>query len=481
MDKERKKRLRAWKIILTDAIIVVLVATVAVILSFVAMGYKFGDDGKLDQSGLLQAESTPTGATIIVDGEPIFFHTNTNHLLPEGNHQVRLEREGYTGWENTLTIKSGRLYKLNYPRLFKLNREAKTVKDFADKTLKFVLISPDRKNILYQVAGSPNWSLMQIDRDTPEITEFDTSIMPGEFLSATFGGGDKLLTKWNNNGIIEYRLIDLAKPDKILDINKEFGLNFTKISFLSGSELFGLESGNLRKLSISDRATSRVLLSNIADFSNDEQKIAYVTAKDEVSGERTVGFYQDEAKNQVVKKSTADNIRVTTTKYLDERYIGVVAGDELEIFQYKDEGSVIAKTKLDFVPDEASTRVGRLVIFSKKSDDGAHLAIYDAERDETFKFKLESREFSWLDDYLIGNAVVDEGTPNANIDASTGLDANVAAHAKLYARDFDGTNRRGLAAKVKPGYNAVISRNNKWLYYFATSDSGSLELKREEL
>ena len=470
MDKERKKRLRTWKIILTDTIIVILVATIAVVLSFVAMGYKFDDDGKLDQSGLLQAESTPTGATVIIDGETMFFRTNTSHLLPEGDHQVRLEKEGYTSWENTLAIKSGRLYKLNYPRLFKLDRESKIVKDFADKTLKFFLISPDRKNVLYQVADSPNWSLMQIDKDVPEITEFDVSTFAGEFLDAIWSG-DKLLTKWSNNGIIEYRLTDLAKPDQFLDINKEFGLNFTKLRFLSGSELLGLESGNLRKLSISDRAVSRVLLPNIADFYNDEQKIVYVTGKDEASGERTIGFYQDEAKNQVIKKTTADNVLVTTTKYLDERYIGVATGDEVEIFQYKDENSVVAKTKLDFVPEAASTRIGRLIIFSKKSDDGAHLAIYDAERGEIFKFKLESREFSWLDDYLIGNVAMDESAP----------DANVAAYARLYARDFDGTNRRTLAMPVKQGYHAVISRNNKWLYYLATTDDGNLVLKREEL
>ena len=122
MDKERKKRLHTWKIILTDTIIAVLAIALAVVLVFIAMGYKFGNDGKLDQSGLLRAESTPTGATVIIDNETMFLHTNMNHLLPEGNHQVRLEREGYIPWENTIAVKSGRLYNLNYPRLFKAER-----------------------------------------------------------------------------------------------------------------------------------------------------------------------------------------------------------------------------------------------------------------------------------------------------------------------------------------------------------------------
>ncbi|MBQ6355165.1 PEGA domain-containing protein [Candidatus Saccharibacteria bacterium] len=458
MDRERKKRLHTWKIILTDAIIVILVASLAVVLSFIAMGYKFDDDGKLDQSGLLQAESTPTGATVIIDGEAMFLHTNMNHLLPEGDHEVRLEREGYDSWQNTVAIKSGKLYKLDYPRLFKQDREVKTIKNFGDKALDFFLTSPDRKNALYRETDSSNWSIIKIDKDDPEITEFDMSAVPGEFVGLVWSDdGDKVLTKWNKDGIIEYWLIDLAKPDNPLEINKEFGLEFSKMRFINGSELLGLESGNLRKVSISDRAVSRVLIDQVADFYNDNQEIVYVLDKDDSSDKRTVGLYRSDAKTEVIKKTTADNVLVAVSEYLGEQYVGVSSGSKIEIFHEKE---TVAKVKLDFVPEEASARIGRLMTFSAKSSDGGtNLAVFDAERGEIFNFKLESQDFFWLDDYLIGNVAED----------------------KLYARDFDGTNRRELSSSAASNFDAVISKNNRWLYYLASNDAGELELKREEL
>ena len=334
MDKERKKRLQTWKIILSDILIVVAVLGIVTLLSFIAMGYKFNDDGELDQSGLLQIETQPTGATVTIDGADLFLRTNTSRMLSEGEHKVRLTKEGYELWENQVKITAGRLYKLDYPRLFKQNREKKAVKQFSDKGLKFLSVAPDRKSVLYQEVGSTNWDLVNIDSEEAETVKLDISNLTGEFLGMEWSmDGEKVLTKWKDSDIIVYRLINLRKPEQSMDLNNEFGMNFTKLKFasLSADQLFGLENGNLRRISLVDKEVSKVLLTAVGDFYNEGANMVY-TYTDEV-GKTAVGFYPEGGKSVFLKNIEGSSAQTFLSEYLGEKYIGILADGKLVVYQ----------------------------------------------------------------------------------------------------------------------------------------------------
>lgn len=461
MDKERKKRLQTWKIILTDALIVLSVVGLVTFLSFMAMGYKFNDDGELDQSGLLRVESLPTGATVTIDDEEMFLKTNMNHMLTEGEHQVRLTKEGYELWENQVEITSGRLYKLDYPRLFKQGRKAETALKFGDVAPEFISVSPDRKSLIYQISGETTWNLVNLNSDETEVTEIDVSGLAGVLTEVEWNeDGDKLLTKWDISGIIEYRLVDLRRPDQILSINSEFGLDFSKVRFLNASaeQLLALENGNLRRISVSAKEISRVLLSGLADFYNDKTNVLYVTTADE-AGAREIGFYREgDASGVALMKTESEQIQLILDEYLGEKYIGVVLGSELKIYQGDYPRSALKKElepsfsiTLEFLPEEFMVRAeGRLLSLRGEG----YVATFDAELSRISQFKLEGAGY-FLDDFLV---------------------SEVNSEGELYAVDFDGTNRRRLAFKASSP--AVISRNDKWLYYIS---SDGLKLKREEL
>lgn len=80
--------------------------------------------GKIEQSGLIQIHSMPTGATVELDGSTIFSRTNLSRSLTAGEHSLKLSRDGYDTWQKTIKMSSGMLMRLHYPRLFLLNRKS---------------------------------------------------------------------------------------------------------------------------------------------------------------------------------------------------------------------------------------------------------------------------------------------------------------------------------------------------------------------
>ena len=98
---------------------------------------------------------------------------------------------------------------------------------------------------------------------------------------------------------------------------------------------------------------------------------------------------------------------------------------------------------------------------------------YDIETKRYYDTDLgiDITKINWIDDYLLWENV----------------DNNVVV------RDFDGSNRRGIAKQASPALPAVISENNDWLYYFEIptetieeTDAGqvksiTINLKREKL
>ena len=124
MDKERRKKIQTTKLVITEIFMLIIIVLTVVILTFVVMGYHLNEDGKLEQSGLVQVESTPDGAAVIIDGEVLPSKTDTNKILKEGEHTVKIEKPGYTSWQKTVSSRPGFLTKLSYPRLYKTDRKA---------------------------------------------------------------------------------------------------------------------------------------------------------------------------------------------------------------------------------------------------------------------------------------------------------------------------------------------------------------------
>ena len=462
------------RLIVTEAIMTVTVVVMVIVLTFVAMGYKVNQDGELSQNGLVQISSRPNGATVTIDGDTIFPRTDTSRSLSSGEHTVKLTKDGYDSWEKTIEIKSGWLYKLDYPRLFKQGRETEKMLEFKEG-LEFLSMSPDRSSILYADDDATVFYWLKVQGEEIETRKIDVAelfrLKSGDKLNGIIkslewnGEGDRVLIDYvgvakskDDKMIVDYAdydvhdriVINLAKPEDSINLTREFGLDFSKISAVSDSaeRLVVLENGNLRMISTGTKEISRVLVANIADFANVGSEVLFITKAAEDSTTRTIGYYVEGDKAPLILETVGgDGVRLAISKYLDKRYLTVAVGPEITIYRADElqetmrieDLEVVGKAVLAAAPEwvEVANR-GRFIA----AINGKKIFMFDVEQLAISNYELEGDFEGWLDGFMVTNVV----------------------DGKLVARDFDGSNRRELG-DGKAGFEAMVTSNNRYLYY----------------
>lgn len=123
-ERVRRKRRQAIRALVAEVGMVLSIVAIVVVATLVAMGFFVGRDGKIEQSGLIQIHSMPTGASVELDGATLFSRTNLSRSMPAGEHQLKLSRDGYDSWSKTVKMYSGMLIRLYYPRLFLQDRKS---------------------------------------------------------------------------------------------------------------------------------------------------------------------------------------------------------------------------------------------------------------------------------------------------------------------------------------------------------------------
>ena len=121
-ERERQKRRHLIKVMVAEAGMVFAVLVIVAVAILAAMGFFVGSNGSIEQSGLIQIHSTPTGGTVELDGSVLFSRTNLSRTMSAGEHHLKISRDGYDSWEKTIKMYSGMLIRLYYPRIFLENR-----------------------------------------------------------------------------------------------------------------------------------------------------------------------------------------------------------------------------------------------------------------------------------------------------------------------------------------------------------------------
>lgn len=171
MDEEARARRQSLRVITSEIIMFLTVIVTVIILAFLASGYWLNADFKVERQGMLQIHSVPTGADIEIDGETAWLQrTNTSKVLSSGEHHVVLKKDGYDSWEKTINISEGLLYRVNYPRLFLLEREKSIYYKATDFTT--ALVSPNH-NYLLLGDDTASYTILQLNSDRPETAKLN--------------------------------------------------------------------------------------------------------------------------------------------------------------------------------------------------------------------------------------------------------------------------------------------------------------------
>ena len=507
MDFEERKQFRRRqmiKVFLAEAGMVISVLAIVVVATLASMGFFVTSHGTIEQNGLVQIHSMPTGATTEVDGSVLFARTNLSRSLSAGEHHIRLSREGYDDWEKDIRMSSGMLLRLYYPRLFLLNRQPEVTMQLG-KSLEFYQPSLDRAYIIYAGEDSAKWTLLDIRDHSPRSSVLDLSgILPGVVEGKFLGkvellewnaNSDSILTKTSYSDKSEWILINLRDTKRSLNLTKTFGLELTQIEMIddSATTLFALEKQHLRRINVSDQAISRVLLENVLQFANYRSNLIYimeVPSQGEQAARRVLGSYREGEAGGVTLREIPEGAKATIalSRYYDEDYIAYTIDNNLAVYygalpnfrkdtpqiDFSILNTLISSNKLQFAPDSLSlSPEGEFFVATS----GNKYLVVDLEMGDSTEYEtIAQANATWLDDSML--TVIDQDT--------------------LKAWDFDYTNQRELVKYIPAGakaelsavtskssaplakYPAVIAENNKYLYYVVSTESG-LNLIREQI
>lgn len=507
MDFEERKQFRrrqTIKVLLAEAGMVISVIAIVVVATLAAMGFFVTREGTIEQSGLVQVHSLPTGATAEVDGSVLFSRTNLSKSLAAGEHYIKLSRDGYDSWEKAIRMSAGMLLRLYYPRLFLLNRQPEVALQLG-KNLEFYQPSIDRSYILYADEDSTKWKLVNVKDGTPRVSDLDLNeILPGVVENKFLGkveslrwsaNGDNVLTKVSYEGKSEWILVNLRDTKRSLNLTKTFGLEFTQIEMVdnSATTLYALEKQHLRRINVGDQAISRVLLENVVQFANYRANLVYlmqIPAQGDRVAQRVIGCYRDGEDGGVTLHEVPEGakVNIALSRYYDEDYLAYIVDNNLAVYygalpNYREDATqidtstlktLIGSNKLDFIADNMSlSPEGEFFLATS----GSKYLVVDFEMGDTTTYEAQSAtSVSWLDDSMLVN--IENGV--------------------MQVWDFDYTNRRELVRYVPADtkvelasvttksaaplaqYPAIIASNEDYLYYVVSANTG-LVLMRERI
>lgn len=476
------KRKKRTQLAFIYFLMVLSVISIVVVLILITQGYRFNHfDGKLEQGGLVQFNSRPTGATVSVDGMALANRTASKITLSAGPHEVMISREGYTTWKKTVNVKPGSVLWLNYAQLLPVAPKVSTGATYTGVVTP--LVAPNHKKLaLFESSSQPVISMTTINTDKPETKKITIPAgvytVPGEGATSDFS-----LMMWdaNNRYLIvkhvygdktEYLSVDTDDLSHSRNITTSLGVDIANVRYSmanSGMAYILTMSHELRRADLEQSTITGPLVSNVAEFSMpDRDTVVYTTLADE-KGARSVGYLTSGLSTAKQLKSFADistaPLHISTGIYYSQRYVVISHGDTVDIYrgnlpssdtkasiELKDVASYQIPGGADYLG--LSPSENRFVYAAK----GTKITTYDLELLHSSVVTLSTpldREPEWMDGYHLINTGDGRGS--------------------FY--DFDGTNAQ-VFAQTLVKQPAFMADGNTYLYYFAQT---GLEIKLQRI
>ena len=462
MDPDRFKK-QNIKVIISEAFMVIAVIVTVIVLALLVSGYWLNSNFEIEQNGMLQISSIPTGASVEIDGRVSSWleRTNSSKILSSGPHTVKLTKDGYDSWSKTVTIAEGLLYRLHYPRLFLEQRQMEPV--IATGKYTGASISSDHNAVLL-TNDTSEWAYLNLDTDEPTIRKLDisalfTSISLADDAKVGLFTGEIIDTDWDydaahvlievrNGDATEWALLDVNNVDKSINLTKEFGADFSRIEIIdnNSNNLLALRNQNLHKIDLPGRSISAVIAKQVFDFDHYNNEIVFSAQEDstdspETTPEYYIGYFKLGSRDIKTLEHLAVPTKVAIGKFYDSKYIATLTGNAVTVHQEDDYAADVSEYLLAFNPDSVKVgHNGEFLLFARDNT----LATLDFEANLVREWTIENAQYDWLDNDML--YVVSEGD--------------------LIVYDFDGLNRRIITHNVSSHFPTIIT-NDRWLYYFS--------------
>ena len=477
-----KGKKRAQLTFVYSLMVIAVIATVAVLV-LVIQGYRFNRfDGRVEQGGLVQFDSRPSGATVAIDGMQLANKTASKITLSAGSHTVTMSRDGYTTWTKTVNVNAGSVLWLNYARLFLVSPSVTTQASYDG--FAGALVSPNRKQLVTVAAPTiATIYVTPVDDDkstTRKVAINATSVTPATDAATTsyslvsWDHDDRyVIVKHAFDNTAEYLSVDTQNGDT-RNITRLLGVSISRVEYALGdsSSVYMLNADHqVRRGDLNASTLSGPLLTNIADFAQaDRSTLTYETLLSD-KRTRSVGYLTSGASAPRIVRTVTDDgtnaLKFRMGAYYGDQFFAIAYGDVTNIYDADVPSSDASNApKLTRIANLTTTGGVKYLGFSPADNrfvyaqQSTSAATYDLEVGSASSVKFQgntARELDWIDEFHIGST----------------------AGGVAYSYDFDGTNGQ-LVASSAIDAPMTISNNDKYMYYLEPSDTKVL-LKRIQL
>lgn len=485
-----KRLTKKQQLVRRIVVYIVMVAAVVVIVSgtiLFILGYRLDSDkGRLEQGALIQFDSKPNGADVLIDGKSINSNTPSKQSIIAGAHSFMVSRDNYETWTKNVTVKAGTLTWLDYIRLVPKNLKTESVSSYT--TIVGEKASPDNKWLLVQEkADTPSFQL--VDLRSAQIKSSNIALPTPVYSEATTPNIQHSFTiqSWDDNGRYvlikhtyadksEYIIVDTQNVVASVNVSRLLSISLTdaKLSGTSGNVLYGLSiDGTIRKLDVSAATISRPLVSNVKSFEiYNVNIISYVATDSANPTHQVAGLYRDgdtDPRVLDVVTTAAVPLHIALTQYHGSDYVAISEGPKVTILRgrYPAAGDTTNASLERFAQFTSASAVDQLS-FSAEGDyliaqSGLKFIGYEIEYMRYTASTISANEktarpLTWLDNAYLW-AVYD---------------------GYLSIREFDGTNSH-VIMPMEPSFDATLSQNGRFLYGIAKSTDGTYQLQRVQL
>lgn len=499
----RTKKIRNARIIATDIFMLIAVIAIVFIMMLIAMGFSFTDNGRIEQSGLVEISSRPSSAKVTIDGKELFSTTEVNKLLTTGSHDIKITKTGYDTWNYTINIEAGLTTTIDWVRLFPLTPEISNVDTF-DKSLAITSVSSSRRSMLVAEDKSTTFSILNLQDEKlkevakikfqdllGELGENETAATANEFEVVAWNSNDsRILVSRKKGENTEWIIVNTGEPAKSVNITKNYNKNYAKLLFAndSATNLWALTTdGELSEINTTSTNAPTVVANNVKQMINNGDTVIYVApSKDlvfdsygnetsttkpaekseedssdsdtKVATDKIFVFNEGETGSTAIADLGSANPTVVldTGTYWSKDWLVYNINNKLIVRKggypiynktQDSDFAIVKEVELGFTPSIAAHNSDqRIILAANGADIYTYDVIYTTER--KYRNDIELTTLNWLDDFLYWQS----------------------KDKTIVVRDFNGDNRRELLSNAQDNMPITISANNRYLYFFTTEE-----------
>lgn len=471
LDPKKRRRRDILNVVGYSLIAIALLFAVR-ILFYQASGYGLDKEGKVVQSGLLFAASTPSPAEMRINGVLNKAKTNARLSLVSGQYSISYSKAGYRTWQNRFTMDGGGIVRLDYATLFPTQLVTTVTKKYT-ANVGLTTQSPDRRWLLVQLPGS-DAQFDLYDLKNPKLAPTQLQVPTGLTTEGTANSWE--LEEWSNDnqhvllnhihdGTNEFILLDRTDATKSVNLNNLLGVNPTKLSLIDKKyDRYYVYDAAAQTLKTSrlDAPTPQTYLTDVLQYqSYGSDVMLYASSKTTTPGKVGIVLLMSNKSYFLREVSGNTNYLLNLTKYSGDWYVALGAQSENKVYVYKNPDSQLSSSLGLLVPVSVlkTTAPNRLTFSSNArfiaAENGSQFSAYDAEVDKTYSYDTHKtldapqQYASWMD----GNRLM------------------YVSAGKLVVFDFDHANMQTLSAS-DPSHLAFFAPNYKYVYTLAPATDG---------